>query len=178
MRVLDMAEVDVKALIAIADSYGYNFSLLKAVDEVNKHAVVHFIDKITQHFQHDLKDVRIAVLGLAFKPNTDDMREAPSIQIISSLISLGAHVTAYDPVAMENAKKVLPAQVSYAENAYEAAKDADAVVVVTEWNEFRQLDLVKLAKYCKSPVLFDGRNIYEPTRVKQLGFVYYGVGRM
>jgi len=125
-----------------------------------------------------LKNRQIAVLGLSFKPDTDDMREAPSISIIQALLTAGARIVAYDPVAIENARAVLPKVVAYAKDAYTAATGADAVVVVTEWNEFRQLDLVKLAKNLKSRVLFDGRNIYEPARVKALGFMYYGVGRM
>lgn len=169
---------DVKALTAFAAAYGYDFAFLKAVDEINKDAGRHFIEKILRHFQGKLKNKKIAVLGLSFKPNTDDMREAPSIVIINELIKRGARVSAYDPVAMENARPVLPKTVSYAKDAYDAARGADAVAVITEWNEFRQLDLVRLARGLKHLVLFDGRNIYEPTRVKQLGFIYYGVGRM
>ncbi len=169
---------DVKALIAIAADYGYNFSILKAVDEVNKEAVNRFVEKITRHFQGNLKDRTIAVLGLSFKPDTDDIREAPSVIIIRSLIQEGASIRVYDPVAVGNAKKVLPEGIFYARDPYEAAEEADAVIVVTGWNEFRQLDLVKLAKRLKERVLFDGRNIYDPNRVKQLGFIYYGVGRM
>jgi len=169
---------DVKALIAIAQTYGYDFSLLKAVEDVNEASKKRFVEKVVNHFGGDIKGKKIAVLGLAFKPNTDDMREAPSITIISELLRLGAQVSAYDPVAMENAAKVLPKGITYAKNAYEAASGADAVAVVTEWNEFRHLDLVQLAKGLVSRVLFDGRNIYEPLRVKELGFIYYGVGRM
>ena len=169
---------DVKALIAIAESHGYDFSILKAVDDVNKQATKNFVDKISNHFKNELKGKKIAVLGLAFKPNTDDMREAPSVAIINELMKRGAVVSAYDPVAMDNAKKLLPKSVEFAKNAYEAATGADGVAVITEWNEFRQLDLVKLAKGLTSLVIFDGRNIYDPARVKQLGFMYYGVGRM
>lgn len=169
---------DVKALIAIAGQYGYDFTLLKAVDEINKEAEKHFVEKISRHFNQNLKKKRIAVLGLSFKPDTDDMREAPSIMIIRDLMKQGAAVAAYDPIAMENARTVLPKEVIFAKDAYEAAQGADAVVIVTEWNEFRQIDLVRLAKGLKSLILFDGRNIYEPERVKKLGFMYYGVGRM
>ncbi len=169
---------DVKALIAIAREQGYDFKLLQAVDEVNKDAGKHFVDKITRHFKGNLKGRNIAVLGLSFKPDTDDMREAPSIFIINELVKHGAKVTAYDPVSMENARLLLPKEVSFAKDAYEAAKGADGVAVITEWNEFRQLDLVRLAKGLKYLALFDGRNIYEPERVKKLGFMYYGVGRM
>jgi UDPglucose 6-dehydrogenase len=169
---------DVKALIAIADQHGYDFSLLKAVDHVNKEAGKHFVEKIVKHYEGDLQGKKIAILGLSFKPNTDDMREAPSVFVINELMKKGATIVAFDPVAMENAQHVLPEGVVYAKTAYEAAKGADGVAVLTEWNEFRQLDLVQLAKQLKTLVLFDGRNIYEPLRVKELGFMYYGVGRM
>lgn len=169
---------DVKALIAIAHQHGYEFDLLKAVDEINKQTAQNFVEKIIHHFNNNLKHKRIAILGLSFKPNTDDMREAPSIYIISQLLKHGAQVVAYDPVAMENAKRVLPAGVAFAKDAYAAGQGADGVAVVTEWNEFRQLDLVRLAKGLTTLVLFDGRNIYEPAKVKELGYMYYGVGRM
>lgn len=169
---------DVKALIAIAQKHGFNFSILRAVEELNNKAITGFTDKILRHFDAKLENKKIAILGLAFKPNTDDMRDAPSICIIKTLCSQRALIVAYDPKAMENAKHLLPKDVTFAQSAYEAAEGADAVVVLTEWNEFRQLDLVQLAKRLRNLVLFDGRNIYEPSRVKQLGFVYYGVGRM
>jgi UDPglucose 6-dehydrogenase len=129
----------VKALVAIARQYGYDFSLLKAVDEINRKTAENFVGKITRHFNNTLKGKRIAVLGLSFKPNTDDMREAPSIYIIHQLVKYGAKVVAYDPVAMENARRVLPPSVTFARSAYAAADGTDAVAVVTEWNEFRQL---------------------------------------
>lgn len=169
---------DVKALIAIAKQYNYDFKLLKAVDEINKDAGDRFVEKILRHFSGRIKNKTIAILGLAFKPNTDDMREAPAIKIINELIKNGAKITVYDPIAMANAKKLLPASVKYAKDAYGAANGSDAVVVVTEWNEFRQLNFTKLAKNMKQPVIFDGRNIYEPTKVKQFGFAYYGIGRI
>lgn len=168
---------DVKALIAIAKEHGYDFSLLKAVHEINLSARKRFVDKIRKHFG-SLKDRKIAVLGLAFKPDTDDMREAPSTDIITDLLAQGAEVSVFDPVAMTRAKDKLPDGVAYAEDAYSAALGADAVAVVTEWNEFKQLDLVRLAKGMKHLVLFDGRNIYEPSMVRSLGFSYYGIGRM
>ncbi len=169
---------DVRALIAIAREHDYNFSILKAVDEVNRDALIRFIEKITRHFHENVKGKTFAVLGLSFKPDTDDMRAAPSIGIITALMKLGATIRAYDPVAIENAKTVLPDGVLYAKDAYAAVDGADAVVIITEWNEFRQLDLVKLAKGLKERVIFDGRNVYEPSKVKSLGFMYYGVGRM
>jgi UDPglucose 6-dehydrogenase len=169
---------DVKALIALSADYKYDFQLLKAVEEINYQARMIFIEKIKRHFKQKLRNRKISVLGLSFKPDTDDMRDAPSITIISNLVKAGARITAYDPVAMDNARKLLPSEVRYATDAYAASDDADAVVIVTEWNEFRQLDLVRLAKNLKSRVIFDGRNIYEPEQVKTLGFMYYGVGRM
>jgi len=168
---------DVKALIAIGKVYGYDFALLKATDVINDEARLHFIEKIQNHFHGELQGKTIAVLGLSFKPDTDDMRFAPSITIIEALISGGARVIAYDPVAIANAKKVLPKEVVFASSSYDAVID-DAVVVLTEWNEFRQLDMVKLAKGLKERVLFDGRNIYDPQTMKDLGYTYYGVGRM
>lgn len=168
---------DVKALIAIAGQYSYDFSLLKAVHSINTEARNNFVGKIIRHFT-SLEGKTIAVLGLSFKPDTDDMREAPSTDIIKSLLAKGARVVVYDPVAMENAKHLLGETVMYAKDAYSAATGADAVAVITEWNEFRQLDLVRLAKGMKNLVLFDGRNVYEPTRVRDLGFMYYGIGRM
>jgi UDPglucose 6-dehydrogenase len=168
---------DVKALIAIAKEKGYDFSLLKAVEEVNADMKRLFVDKIVNHFG-SVKGKRIAVFGLSFKPNTDDMREAPSMGIITRLVDEGALVTVFDPVAMENAKPLLPKTVVFAASAFEAARGADGVAIVTEWNEFRQLDLIELAKHLKNRVIFDGRNIYDPVKVKDLGFTYYAVGRM
>ncbi len=169
---------DVKALVALSADCGYDFSLLKEVSNINKSMREHFVTKIVKHFDGKLKAKKIAVLGLAFKPDTDDLRDAPSLEIIASLVLKGADVRVFDPIALENAKQVLGTSVTYAKDAYDAAEGAEAVVIVTEWNEFRQLDLVRLAKGMKDLVLFDGRNIYEPIRVRELGFMYYGVGRM
>lgn len=169
---------DVKALIALSDRAGYDFTLLKAVDEINASMRTRFVSKISNHFNGNLKGKQIAILGLSFKPDTDDMREAPSITIILELLKQGATVSVYDPIAVENAKPILPKDIRYAKDAYDAAQDADAIAVITEWNEFRQIDLVKLAKALKERVLFDGRNIYDPEQVKKLGYTYYGVGRM
>ncbi len=168
---------DVKALIALSASHGYDFSLLRAVHEVNVETRKQFVKKITKHFG-TLKGKKIAILGLAFKPDTDDMREAPSIDIIEALLGDGASVVAYDPIAVKKAQLKLPKDVAYAKDPYEAVDGADAVAVITEWNEFRQLDLVRLARGMRNLVLFDGRNIYEPEKVRALGFMYYGVGRM
>jgi len=169
---------DVKALIALSKEYDYEFSLLQAVDEVNQYMRMHFVEKIAKHFENNLKGKRIALLGLSFKPDTDDMREAPSIFISNELVKRGAEVVAFDPIAMENAKAVLDPSVKFVKDAYSAVQDADAVAVDTEWNEIRNLDFVRLAKGLKHRVLFDGRNIYDPEAVKRMGYMYYGVGRM
>ena len=124
----------------------------------------------------DLGDKKIGILGLAFKPNTDDMRDAPAIDVISLLVNDGAKITAFDPVAMKNAKKILP-DIEYAEEAYDALNDADLMIVLTDWNEFKELDFEEIKKKMKSPNIIDGRNIYDPQKLKELGFSYIGVGR-
>ncbi|MBI5452534.1 UDP-glucose/GDP-mannose dehydrogenase family protein [Candidatus Gottesmanbacteria bacterium] len=167
---------DVKALIAIAQKFGYDFELLKAVYKINQEAKDRFVQKIISTMGN-VKDKTIAVLGLSFKPNTDDMREAPSIDIIRKLQKNGANIKAYDPEAISNAAKIFP-DITYCDNPKELAADADALVVLTEWNEFKQLDLNDIKKVMKHYFLFDGRNIYDPQKVKKLGFVYKGVGRV
>jgi UDPglucose 6-dehydrogenase len=119
----------------------------------------------------------VAVLGLAFKPNTDDMREAKSLEVIRLLHAAGAQIRAYDPVAMTNAKPLVPAAVTFSHSAYEAADGADAIVLVTEWNEFKFLNLERLRRLLRRPMIFDGRNLYEPDRMRRLGFEYYSIGR-
>lgn len=166
---------DVKALIAIADKYGYDFELLKAVYKINQEAKEKFSQKIIDTMK-GVKGKTIAILGLAFKPNTDDMREAPSVDIIKRLVKEKALVKAYDPEATGNAAKILP-DIIYCSSSYEAATGADALVVLTEWNEFKQLDLFNIKKVMRNFFLFDGRNIYNPQKVKKMGFVYKGVGR-
>jgi UDPglucose 6-dehydrogenase len=168
---------DVKALIAIADGYGYDFALLKNVEKINKEAIHAIVTKTEKLLENKLKGKTIGIFGLSFKPDTDDMRDAPSILVIKELLKKGAHIKAYDPIAMQNAKKLLPAHVIYGNNALEVAIDADCVVVMTEWNEFRQLDLTDLKKHMKQANLVDGRNIYNPQKAKKLGFSYVGVGR-
>lgn len=167
---------DVKALIAIANSYGYDFSLLKDVDNVNQEAMDDIVKKAKKLLKEKVEGATIAVLGLSFKPNTDDMRDAPSISIINDLIKMGAKIKAYDPVAMENAKRILP-DVELCKDSYSAAKDADLLIVVTEWNEFKQLDLTKIKNVMKNPIILDARNVYNPTELKKLDFIYQGVGR-
>lgn len=168
---------DVKALIAIAKQYGYDFSLLKNVEEINKDAMKAIVTK-TKKILGELKGKSIGICGLSFKPDTDDMRDAPSRSILPELLEGGAKLKAYDPIAVENAKKLPEFKgVIFCENVFDAAKDADLVIFLTEWNEFRQLDLRELKKLMKSPRLIDGRNIYDPALAKSLGFNYMGVGR-
>lgn len=167
---------DVKALIAISKQRGYEFSLLKEVEEINQKAIDSISQKAKKLLDNNINGKTIAVLGLSFKPNTDDMRDAPSIPIINRLKEEGAKIKAYDPIAMENAKKIFSA-VEFCKDSYEAAKGADILVVLTEWNEFKQLDLNKIRKLMKKPIILDGRNIYNPNEVERLGFTYKGVGR-
>ena len=166
---------DVKALAFMAEEQGLNPRILHSVMEVNydrRKEVVKHVEALLS----GLKGKTIGLLGLAFKPNTDDMREAASIDIVAGFIQAGAMVRAFDPVAMEVARGLLPAVEMYADP-YEMAKGCDALVVVTEWNEFKQLDLERVKGLLKQPVIFDGRNIYDPARMKALGFTYRGLGR-
>jgi UDPglucose 6-dehydrogenase len=167
---------DVKALIAIAKQYGYDFSLLKDVDKVNQEAKLEMVTKAKKLLNDDVKGKTVGVLGLSFKPDTDDMRDASSITIINKLQEEGAIIKAYDPVAMKVAEKRFSG-IKFCEDAYEVAKDADILVIVTEWNEFKKLNLEKIKNLMKNPIILDGRNIYNPQEVKKLGFIYQGVGR-
>jgi UDPglucose 6-dehydrogenase len=167
---------DTDSLIHTASSLGCDFRLLKAVVEINRDRVAHFVEGIRKVL-NPLDGKIVAVLGLAFKPNTDDMREAKSLEVINRLLALGASVRAYDPVAGANARKMLPAAVTYSDSPYEAATGADALVLVTEWNEFKFLNLERVRGLMRRPVVFDGRNIWEPERMRRLGFEYYSVGR-
>ncbi|MBI2431166.1 MAG: UDP-glucose/GDP-mannose dehydrogenase family protein [Candidatus Levybacteria bacterium] len=166
---------DVKALIAIAKQHGYKFLLLKDVEAINAQAMEGIVYKAKKLLKN-LKGKTIGILGLSFKPDTDDMRDAPSIVIINQLQTMGAKMKVYDPIAMDNAKKILK-HVIFCSDSYEAAKDTDLLIVITEWNEFRQLNLGKIKEYMRQPVLIDGRNIYDPNVVQRLGFIYRGVGR-
>lgn len=173
---------DVTAFIALASKFDYDFSLLKTVDYINKSQTDRFINKIRSalgtkdgHGQ-EFKGIKLAILGLAFKPNTDDMRDAPSINIIKQLLNLGADITAYDPQAMDVAKKIFP-NVNYTADAYNAASGKDALVIITEWPQFRELDMNKIKNSLKRPIIIDGRNIYDKDKLKSLGFTYIGVGR-
>jgi UDPglucose 6-dehydrogenase len=167
---------DTDSLVHTAASLGYDFGLLRAVIEINRERAGHFV-KMVEKVLNPIDGRSIAVLGLAFKANTDDMREAKSIEVIAGLVQRGALVRAYDPVAMANAKKVLPASVTYCDSPYDAAAGADAVALITEWNEFKFLNLERLRAAMRRPVLFDGRNLWEPERMRRLGFEYHSIGR-
>lgn len=168
---------DVKALISIAKEYDYEFKLLKDVEEVNKEAMLGIVKKITQTLGN-VDGKTIGVLGLAFKPDTDDMRDAPSRTIIPELLKMGAKVKAYDPIAMQNAKKLPEFKgLTFSENAKDVATDAAVLVLLTEWNEFKELDMSSMKKLMTGITLIDGRNIYEPEKMKAIGLTYIGVGR-
>jgi UDPglucose 6-dehydrogenase len=166
---------DVKALAAIAERYQYHPELLHAVMDINRDQRTLVVDKLRECLG-SLRGQVVGMLGLAFKPDTDDMREAPSIEIAQALLRKGAVVRAYDPAATEKARAIMP-DVEYRRNAQGAARGADAIVVVTEWNEFKQLDLLRLKRLMRRPVVVDGRNIYDPDEMRRLGFVYRGIGR-
>lgn len=168
---------DVNALIKTADDYESPMRILKVVDDVNKAQKLILVKKVLQQFKMDIKGKKFAIWGLAFKPNTDDMREAPSIYIVRELVRLGAKVVAYDPAAMENAKFYLKDSLEYSEDQYEILKDADALLILTEWNEFRNPDFDKISNALKNKIIFDGRNVFEVKKMEELGFTYHSIGR-
>lgn len=167
---------DVKALIAIAKNHDYDFALLKAVENINQEAGKMIVKKAKKLLQKDLKHKTIGILGLSFKPDTDDMRDAPSVFVISQLQKEEAKIQAYDPIAMKNASKKIQG-VIFCDDAYSAAKDADLIILLTEWNEFKELDLKKMKSLMKQAIILDGRNVYDPVKMRELGFTYQGVGR-
>ncbi|HEV8306046.1 MAG TPA: UDP-glucose/GDP-mannose dehydrogenase family protein [Methylomirabilota bacterium] len=167
---------DTDSLIQNASALGYEFRLLRSVVDINRDRAQRFVALIRKVLA-PLDDRVIAVLGLAFKPKTDDMRDARSIEVVKHLLEGGARVRAYDPVAMANAKTLLPPGVEYCQSSYEAAEGADAAAIVTEWNEFKLLNLERLRGVMRRPLIFDGRNIYEPERMRRLGFEYHSIGR-
>ena len=167
---------DVQAIVKFTKDKGYDFQILQAVEKVNHRQKSVLAGRMEKHFG-SLKGRTIAVWGLAFKPRTDDMREAPAVVLIERLLALGAKVQAFDPAAMGVAKKILGDRVTYASKSYAALSGADALAVVTEWNEFREPDFPKMRKLMKSPVIFDGRNIYSREVMKANGFTYYSIGR-
>ncbi|MEO8412651.1 MAG: UDP-glucose/GDP-mannose dehydrogenase family protein [Ginsengibacter sp.] len=168
---------DVQALTKSAQQTGYNFKILEAVLVVNEAQKIHLLPKINTYFNNNLRGKKIALWGLAFKPNTDDIREAPALQIIKELNAKGAFVTGYDPEAMENVKREIGDTIAYAENQYDALKEADALVIATEWSEFRTPDFVKIKSLLKDPVIFDGRNLFELYQMEEKGFHYVSIGR-
>jgi UDPglucose 6-dehydrogenase len=167
---------DVKAIVKFSRDKGYRFQILEAVESVNADQKQLLVTKMQRHLG-SFKGRTIAVWGLAFKPKTDDMREAPAITIIRSLLDGGARVQAYDPEAMEVARRHFGSAITYAKKAYDALSGADALALVTEWNEFREPDYARMRKLMRSPVVFDGRNIYNPTQMKAQGFSYFSIGR-
>jgi UDPglucose 6-dehydrogenase len=167
---------DVKAIIKFAGEKNYDFEILHAVEHVNERQKVRLLAKMKQHFG-SLKGKRIAVWGLAFKPKTDDMREAPAVPLINGLLDAGAAVSAYDPEATKVARGIFGAKVDFTDKSYEALSGADALAIVTEWHEFREPDWIKIKKAMKTPVIFDGRNIYNPDQLRGLGFTYHSMGR-
>jgi len=169
---------DVIALVNTANENNYSFKILKAVIDVNLNQSALFIDKIVRHYNGNIKNKRFAIWGLAFKPNTDDIREAPSIKIINGLLNNGASICAYDPEAKKTTQAVLGDKIEYAEYSYDALENADALIIVTEWNEFRTPDFNKIKSLLKEPVVFDGRNLYDPDKMKENNFIYYSVGRI
>jgi len=166
---------DTKAIVQIADKVGWDFQIVKSAININWQQHLLMIEKIKKALG-DLKGKNIGVLGLSFKPNTDDMREAPSITIINGLIEAGAKIKAFDPVAMKHAQEIMP-NIQYCADTYQAAENSDALIFITEWNQFRSLDLEKIKKLLKEPVVIDLRNIYEPKRMRAVGFKYFCVGR-
>ena len=167
---------DVKALVRSARDKGYEFRILEAVESVNDAQKLKLVCKMQEHFK-DLKGRTIALWGLAFKPRTDDMREAPAISITNRLLELGAGVRAYDPEAADTARRLFGDRIALCEKSYDALNGADALAVVTEWNEFREPDFKRIKQLLKTPVVFDGRNIYSPGHMRALGFTYFSIGR-
>ncbi len=167
---------DIKALIKTGSDFGCDMSIIKATDNVNKKQRTNFTDKIFKRFGKDLTGRTFAVWGLAFKPKTDDMREAPAITVINTLIDAGAKIKAYDPKAIENSKKIIGDKIQYTKTSYEVFDNVDALLLLTEWNEFRKPDFDRIKTLMKNPIIFDGRNLYEKARLKEKGFEYYGIG--
>jgi UDPglucose 6-dehydrogenase len=167
---------DVKALIKTAEKMDYELRICKATDEVNMMQREIFWRKIKMFFRGELRGKKFGIWGLSFKPKTDDLREAPSLFVIDRLISSGAEVTVHDPIAMTKAREYFGNKVRYAQSSYDACAGADALIIHTEWNEYRQPDFERMKELMKSPVIFDGRNLYNPKRLENLGFKYFGVG--
>ena len=168
---------DVQALARTSDEYGYAFKILQSVLEVNDYQRGMLVDRISDYFDGSLEGRRIAIWGLAFKPNTDDVREAPSHVLIRGLVERGAKVSAFDPEAVETTRSLLGNALEYADDVYAAVEGADALIIATEWHEFRRPDFERVKSLMKQPVIFDGRNVYDPERMAELGFEYHSIGR-
>lgn len=168
---------DVQALVKSSKDAAYDFKILDAVMEVNEKQKMHLVPKIKKHFNNDLKGKKIAVWGLAFKPNTDDIREAPALSIIEALLAEGVTITAYDPEAMTNVKAILGNKIGFAERQYDALAGADALIIATEWSEFRTPDFDNIIRLLKNKVIFDGRNLFDLAKMEEMGFHYESVGR-
>lgn len=168
---------DVHALIKSSGEVGYDFKILKAVEIVNAVQKLHLVEKIKEYFNNDLQGKHFALWGLAFKPNTDDIREAPALSIIDALTEAGATVTAYDPEAMSNVKEQIGDKIQYATNQYDALKNAEALIIATEWSEFRTPDFDLMSNSIKNKILFDGRNLFDVSKMKELGYHYESIGR-
>ena len=166
---------DIQSLVHIAERFSYDFKLLKDVLDINEERVPHFVKNIKDRMG-ELRGKVVGILGLSFKPDTDDMRDAKSVEIINMLFNEGAVIKAYDPVAMENAKGILPA-IKYCVNAYEVSEGAEALIIITEWREFKLLNMERIKNLMRKPAIFDGRNIYDAERTRKMGFEYYSIGR-
>jgi UDPglucose 6-dehydrogenase len=165
---------DVQGLVKTSERYGYDFELLQAVIDINSEQTAHFVKRLENRLD-GFKGKRIALMGLAFKPNTDDIRDAKSLEIIEMVLAAGGTVSAYDPIAAENVQKIYP-NIDYARSVYDVTDEADAVIVVTEWNEFRQLDLARLGACMRQKVMFDGRRLYKREAAERHGFEYFTIG--
>lgn len=168
---------DVHALVKSSEDAKYEFKILNAVMEVNEKQKLHLIPKIKKYFKNQLAGKKFAIWGLAFKPNTDDIREAPALYMIEELLKEGVTIRAFDPEAMNNVKNLLGNKIEYAENQYDCLKDADGLIIATEWNEFRTPDFLKIVTNLKNKVIFDGRNLFDVAAIRELGFHYESVGR-
>ena len=167
---------DVKAIIRTAKDQGYDLKILSAVEHVNEEQKLVLVEKVKKYFKGNVSGKTFAVWGLAFKAQTDDMREASSVVIINALLAAGAKICASDPEAIKEAKKIIGSKINYLEDNYEALKNADGLLVLTEWNEYRNPDLDKIKTLLKNPVIFDGRNLYSPEKVRSCGLTYFGIG--
>ena len=168
---------DVQALVKSSSDANYDFKILEAVINVNEDQKVYLIPRIKKFFKNDLKGKKIAIWGLAFKPNTDDIREAPALYLIDELLKEGAVITAFDPEAMKNVKEIIGEKVNFVENQYDAIPGCDALLIATEWSEFRTPDFEKMSKLMNNKVIFDGRNVFDLDQMKELGYYYESIGR-